>query len=137
MPLGADSRPWLDRELRLRRGRHPDDVALGVCEDPERYAGHVLRRLDRPPAELLGPLERRLDIVDAYEEEDGVGAALQRSDRGRERTVGAGVRERVAGKGPIGIRPAEQLTEERASRVGVLRADLGMNDGMCHDTFSF
>ena len=65
-------------------------MALGVCEDPERHAGHVLRRLDRPPAQLLGPLERRLDIVDAYEEEDGVGAALQRSDRGRDRSFDAG-----------------------------------------------
>src|SRR5207237_8624996 len=126
-----------DRALRSRRGRDPDDVALGVCEDPERHAGHVLRRLDRLPAELLGPLERRLDIVDAYEEEDGVGAALKRSDRGRERTVGAGVRERVAGKGPIGVRPAEQLTEERASRVWVLRAELGMNDGRWHGNLSF
>ena len=56
MPLGADSRPWLDRELRSRRGRHPDDVAREIVVDnvvvprPDLvYAeGYVRRRMSNP-----------------------------------------------------------------------------------------
>jgi hypothetical protein len=57
--------------------RDPDDMALGICEAAERDAGYVLGRPDRLPAELLGSLERYLDVLDADEEQHPVVAALQ------------------------------------------------------------
>jgi hypothetical protein len=52
-------------------------MALGICEAAERDAGYVLGRPDRLPAELLGSLERYLDVLDTDEEEHRVVAALR------------------------------------------------------------
>src|SRR5581483_7895391 len=78
---------------------HTDLVAERVGEDAEADPRHMLRRLDDRPAELLRLRQRRVDVVDADEEEDGIGPALQRADRGRERAVAhPGVGERVPGE---------------------------------------
>src|SRR5262249_40386268 len=98
-------------------------MSLLVREDAERHAGHLLRRLDDTAAELLRAGERRLDVVDGDKEEHGVAPTLQRADRGRQRAV-AVLDERVAGERAIGVRPAEELAEERARRVRICRANL-------------
>jgi hypothetical protein len=60
-----------------------DDVALRIREHAERHAGNTLSRLDRLAAELLGTCECRFDVLDTDEEQNGIGAALQRPDRSR------------------------------------------------------
>src|SRR5207244_663878 len=111
----------------------PHFVAERVGEDAEADARDLLSRLDDRPAELLRLRECRRDVVDADEEQDGVGPSLQRTDRGRERSLsGACVGERVAGERAVAVRPAEHCGEEFAGRVGIRRADLGVDDGMSH-----
>jgi len=56
-------------------------MPLRIGEDAEGHARHLLGRLEDRPAELHGPRERRLDVLDADEEEDRILAALQRADR--------------------------------------------------------
>jgi hypothetical protein len=114
-------------------GGDPNDVALGICEDAKRHARYLLSRLDRLPAELLCSRERCLDVLDADEEQHRIIAALQRADRSRKGSFDAWIDERVARERPIGVRPTEQLGEESTSRVGVLRTDLGVDDGVSHE----
>jgi hypothetical protein len=64
-----------------------DDVSLRIREHAERHAGHTLGRLDRLAAELLGTCERRLDVLDTNEEQNGIDAALKGPDRSREGSV--------------------------------------------------
>src|SRR5206468_12564494 len=71
-----------------------------------------LVRLDRLPAELLGAGERGLDVLDAYEEQHGIGATLERTDRCRERALDPGIHEGVAGEGAVRVCPTEQLSKE-------------------------
>lgn len=58
-------------------------MALRIRQDAEGRTGDTLRRLDRPAAELLGSRECLLDVLDAHEEQDGIGTALEGSDSGR------------------------------------------------------
>src|SRR5947209_8639157 len=84
-------------------------VAEWVGEDAEADTRDLLSRLDDRPAELLRLRECRRDVLDADEEQDGVRPALQRADRGRERSLsGACVGECVAGERTVGVLPAEQ-----------------------------
>jgi hypothetical protein len=78
-------------------------VALSVGEHAERHAGHLLWRLDDASAELLRALERGSDVLHADKEEDRVVAALERTDRRRERPVDPDANERVARKCAIGV----------------------------------
>ena len=92
-------------------------MAVRIGEHAERHTGHTLGRLDCSAAELLDSCERRLDVLDADKEQDGVGATLQRPDGGRKCSFDSGVREGVAGKGAVGVRPAKELSKERACCV--------------------
>src|SRR3954471_15797587 len=83
-------------------GGDPDVVALCVGEDAEGHPGHLLRTLDDRAAELLGFRKRRLDVLDADEEEGRLGASLQRPDRRRDRSLRAGRDEAVAGECAVG-----------------------------------
>ena len=54
-------------------------MPLRIGEHAEGHAGHLLRGLNDSAAEFLRARERRLDVIDADEEEDGILAALERT----------------------------------------------------------
>jgi hypothetical protein len=75
-------------------------VPLRIGEHAEGHAGHLLRGLNDSAAEFLRARERRLDVIDADEEEDGILAALERTDCCRERRLVSCVGECVPGEAP-------------------------------------
>lgn len=76
-------------------------MSLRIGKHAERHAGHVLSGLDDSSAEFLRARERLLDVVDADEEENGIFAALQRTDCCRERRLGSCIGERVPRKSTV------------------------------------
>ena len=72
-------------------------MALRVGDQREGHTGHVLRLLDNLAAEFSGPFHGAIDIVHRNEEGDQVRTALQRADRGVQRTGNTGVDEGIAG----------------------------------------
>ena len=80
--------------LSLSGGRDAHLVALRVGEDSEARSGHMLSRLNDCPAELLGFLQRRVDVVDGYEEQHLVLGTLARADRDVRATLDASIDER-------------------------------------------
>src|SRR2546429_9851385 len=107
-------------------------MAPRIGEDAEGDSRHVLRRLDDLAAELLRACKCLLDVLDTHEEKDRVAAALQRTDCGRQRSLDACVDERVAGERTLGVRPPEEVGEERARCVRVCSTDLGVDHWMGH-----
>jgi hypothetical protein len=122
---------------RCSGGRDSDVVALRIGEHAERDTWYLLRRLDDPSPQLLRTLERAGDVLYADEEQHAVVSALQRTDCGRRRPVDTDVDERVARKRAVRVGPAEQLAEELAGGVGIVRANLGVNNWMGHGGLPF
>jgi hypothetical protein len=75
-------------------------VSLRIGEHAEGHAGHLLRGLDDSSTEFLCARERRLDVLDPDEEEDGILATLERTDCCRERRLVSCVGECVPGEAP-------------------------------------
>src|SRR5215472_7606067 len=90
-------------------GRDADEMTLRVGEDAEGDPWNGLGRLNDATPQALGVAEDCIDVVDADEEQHLILVALQRADRGRKRSLDAGVDERVAGVRAVRVRPAEQL----------------------------
>ena len=107
---------------------------MGVREDAEACPWHVLGRLDDRSAKLRGPPQGRFHVLNTYEEQNFVLGALTRADGHVRAALDSGVDKRVARERPLGrhLSP-EQIGKELAGGVRVFRADLGVNNGMCHE----
>src|SRR5215216_334055 len=123
----------------LRRGRdEADHVALRIFEDRDRDAHRQLgRRHGRLAAELLGLVERALQVVGLHVERD-VGLVLRvRSHASADAlAVCAGVDDPVLHR-VVGVDlPAEQLRVEVLQALAVLPHDLEVDYGMAHSDAS-
>jgi hypothetical protein len=108
-----------------------DDVALRICDQREAPGACCPRFLHDPAAELFGPLDDCIDLIHPNEEHDKVVASLEWTD-GRLQPIGhTGIDQGAAREGALaGLRPAEQVAEERAGHLPVVRAYLRVQNGV-------
>ena len=134
-----EDRPALrlrDRPQDVVRGRlssalrpQPDGLPVGIGEHRERseVARQGRRWHQRLPAQTLGLVEIRLEVVDPHVDGGSARlfARLGSADAAADRlAAGAGVREPVARLSAVGRGPVEQLAVEVTDSVGVGRDDL-------------
>ena len=117
-------------------GLHPfgeaDDVALGVGEHRDRDLRELGHRQDRPAAELLGLVERRLRILGADVERHVAGPVGRLADPACDPAVLL-LDQRVRHLALDLLRlPAEEVAVELLQLAEVLARDLEVDYRMCH-----